>query len=73
MWVMNAMDTFKDDLALTLFGRSRTLAVAGKSCVMCGKFADNFRDELSRKEFNISGLCQRCQDQVFTEDMTDEG
>jgi hypothetical protein len=40
---------------------------------MCGKFADNFRDELSRKEFNISGLCQRCQDQVFTEDMTDEG
>lgn len=24
-----------------------------------------FRDELSRKEFDISGMCQRCQDEVF--------
>jgi hypothetical protein len=62
------MDTFKDDLTLNLFGRSRTLALAGGACVMCGKPADNFRDELSRKEFGISGVCQRCQDQVFTED-----
>ncbi len=24
-----------------------------------------FRDNLSRKEFEISGLCQSCQDEVF--------
>lgn len=26
---------------------------------------DEFRDELSAKEYNISGLCQKCQDKVF--------
>lgn len=25
----------------------------------------DFRDELSRKEWSISGLCQGCQDEVF--------
>ena len=69
---MNAMDKFKDDLALNLFGRSRTLAVVGKSCVSCGKPATNFRDELSRKEFGISGLCEKCQDLVFSEPLDDE-
>lgn len=26
---------------------------------------EDFRDELSRKEWTISGLCQKCQDDVF--------
>ena len=26
---------------------------------------DEFRDQLSKKEYKISGLCQKCQDQVF--------
>lgn len=26
-----------------------------------------FRDDLSRREYRISGLCQECQDSVFTE------
>lgn len=36
-------------------------------CPFCGKpvSADSFRDELSRKEFSISGLCQVCQDDFF--------
>lgn len=25
----------------------------------------NFRDECSRREYKISGLCQECQDKVF--------
>lgn len=25
----------------------------------------DFRDELSKKEFRISGVCQKCQDEVF--------
>ncbi len=31
----------------------------------------NFKDELSQKEFKISGLCQKCQDETFKEP-TDE-
>lgn len=27
--------------------------------------ASTFRDDLSRKEYTISGLCQECQDDIF--------
>lgn len=38
-------------------------------CPFCGKTvnADEFRDELSLKEYHISGLCQECQDEMFGE------
>ncbi len=42
---------------------------ANKKCPFCGKDMSNprgqFRDALSYKEFQISGLCQDCQDKVF--------
>lgn len=36
-------------------------------CPFCGKEVseDDFTDELSRKEYHISGLCQECQDGFF--------
>jgi len=37
-------------------------------CPFCGKEINpetDFRDDLSRREFKISGLCQECQDEVF--------
>lgn len=34
-------------------------------CVFCGDNAVHFRDEISRREFGISGMCQVCQDMVF--------
>ena len=36
-------------------------------CPFCGKDMTNatFRDEESKKEFDISGLCQKCQDEFF--------
>lgn len=36
-------------------------------CPFCGKDMSNpsFRDELSKKEFMISGICQECQDNYF--------
>lgn len=36
-------------------------------CPFCGKDMTNpvFRDELSKKEFSISGICQECQDNYF--------
>ena len=62
---MNELDKFKEETAMRLFGRSRSLAIAGSGCVKCGQSAVDFRDELSRKEFNISGFCQKCQDEIF--------
>ncbi len=31
--------------------------------------ADSFKNELSKKEFAISGLCQKCQDEIFVEEL----
>ena len=38
-------------------------------CPFCGHEINmaQFRDVISVKEFHISGLCQRCQDEVFGE------
>jgi hypothetical protein len=49
----------------------RTTAIEGDRCVRppfgCGGPATDFRDERSRHEYRISGLCQQCQDTVFGE------
>ena len=63
--LMSNLDTFKEEMAFTLFGRSPSVCKAGGQCVMCGEFDLSFRDELSRKEFGISALCQSCQDGIF--------
>lgn len=53
-----------NNLTMQLFGRERT----STQCVTCGTFSvdfDDFRDERSRIEFELSYMCQRCQDEVF--------
>lgn len=43
-------------------------AIDQGKCPFCHEVVDKqngFRDELSRKEFVISGLCQKCQDKMF--------
>lgn len=44
-------------------------AVERGDCPTCGDKVnlEDCRDELSRKEFKISGMCQRCQDKIFGE------
>lgn len=36
-------------------------------CAMCATPVkrEELKDALSKKEFDISGLCQKCQDEVF--------
>ena len=50
-------------------GVDRRRAITQDVCVPkpigCGQPAVTFRDALSRKEFTISGLCQKCQDAFF--------
>lgn len=40
-------------------------------CPMCHGKVGKFRDDLSRKEFGISGMCQKCQDSIFEHDPED--
>ena len=48
---------FKEEMKLVSLGK----------CPFCKTDVKevDFRDQLSRKEFKISGLCQTCQDSVF--------
>lgn len=59
------MEKALDDLAKTAFGKNRTEAIRADICLTCDDPNMEFRDELSRKEYTISGMCQTCQDQVF--------
>jgi hypothetical protein len=60
------IELFLDDL-LNLPHGGRVKKIEGNICVICGGSADSFTDELSKKEYSISGLCQKCQDRVFEE------
>ena len=46
----------------------RREAIAADRCASCFEPSGDFRNELSRKEFRISGFCQVCQDKTFGED-----
>jgi hypothetical protein len=45
-------------------------AIEAGLCPTCGKPVDkdSFRDQLSLREYGISGMCQDCQDSVFGDD-----
>lgn len=40
-------------------------AIDMNQCPICKKPITAFRNELSIKEYGISGMCQECQDKVF--------
>jgi hypothetical protein len=56
-----------DETIKNLFGFDRVQSITKRVCVFCGVSVDenSFKDELSKKEFTISGICQSCQDKVF--------
>ncbi len=47
----------------------RREAMQDRKCIPapigCGKVASHFKDDISAKEYRISGLCQNCQDSIF--------
>ena len=59
------IENFLEDL----FGTARVANIMRDTCVNppsgCAGPAVEFRDELSKREFRISGLCQKCQDKIF--------
>ena len=61
-----SIESFLEMVSSTL-ATSRSLARKSNTCVSCGGEATAFRGELDRREYNISLLCQRCQDRCFAE------
>ena len=61
----------KSDALTELFEmmEGRTTAIRANICIRppigCGGPATEFDDPLSIKEYSISGLCQKCQNEVF--------
>lgn len=66
------MEQFVDKMDTAMFGRTRTGSIRKDICVLCGGPATEFTDEISRKEYTISGSCQKCQDAIFAEEEDEE-
>jgi hypothetical protein len=64
-----AIPSIKDQAIDTFIEKSfkirRVETIHKDVCVICKKDAKNFKDELSKKEYSISGICQNCQDNLF--------
>lgn len=52
---------------MNAFFPNETKLVSQGKCPFCSKEVtkEEFRDELSFREFKISGMCQSCQDDFF--------
>lgn len=48
-------------------GRERS--IQNDICALCSNSAKEFRDDLSKKEYTISGMCQSCQDEFYGADI----
>lgn len=50
------------------FGQKAVDALLDNRCPFCGTLIANevFRDELSRRDNEVTGLCQKCQDEHYT-------
>jgi hypothetical protein len=51
--------------SLNPLGVRRVDQIIANKCSWCGNPATDFRNDLSRKEYTISGFCQSCQDSTF--------
>ena len=56
---------FRDELQEALFGKSTHQAVETKTRVTCEDPDLDFETPKQRREYYMSGMCRRCQDEVF--------
>lgn len=50
-----------------LTGKDRVTTIEDQKCTTCNEPNFGWRDEVSRREYFISGMCQTCQDIGFAE------
>jgi hypothetical protein len=68
------MQKFIDSITKEIHGKTLTEFTNENICPDCKQPVGEFRDEISRRENAITGLCQKCQDEIFNEryDFDDE-
>lgn len=49
----------------SMTGKSREQQIADGMCMTCKGEAKIFNSDLSRSDYRMSGMCQKCQDSVF--------
>lgn len=54
-----------EDFSKNFLAQPRSTAFPTQTCVMCKGPATEFKDALSKKEYGLSGICQKCQDSIF--------
>jgi len=57
-----------ESMLTSLTGVNRPHSIRMNRCVFCSTSVNpqtDFKDEISRREFTISGICQKCQDETF--------
>ena len=54
-----------DKVLTQMTGKNRYDTVRENLCMTCNSYATEFKNEKSKKEYGISGMCQPCQDSVF--------
>lgn len=58
----------EDTLAGKLFGLTKDEAHSLGICVKCKAQILGFNDETSRREYGITGFCQKCQDEFYEQE-----
>jgi hypothetical protein len=64
---MPQTEQLRENIASITLGKTRKTC----GCIMCGNTKvspSDFNDDCSRREFDISRMCQNCQDDFFTEE-----
>ena len=54
------------DLQSNIMGADVMESIKSGRCATCGGPAAEFEDAVSSVEYLLSGLCQKCQDEVFS-------
>ncbi len=67
------MQEMVDNAFKRVWGRSQTEAAEAKICSRCGVTPGEFKDDISKREYEISGLCQGCQDIIFAAPEGEDG
>lgn len=56
------------DLMTQLGFKEEVKRIGKGNCPICNEKIGTFRNKKSEAEYEISGLCQKCQDKTFGED-----
>jgi hypothetical protein len=62
---MEKLQELLECLSANNYQTNYAIAKSNYSCIMCGRPVGKFRDAATKLEYDISALCQQCQDDCF--------